>query len=318
MTIAMNLLRLACIGMLVALTGCAINTPELATDNAATPPAEVLLYAESTRPDELQRIVVPVMLNEQGPFYFLLDTGATRTVIAKSTVTQLALQIDEQQRVSIRSVSGVMRAPTVLVQSLQVGALQSAQVRMPVLTGVTLDGVDGILGVDTLGDTKVSADFLSNHVRITTANGVPADKDHMVIAFNQVARRPIMVDAWVNGIPTRVVVDTGCAHTLGNAELLRMLQKQPHGQVAMGDTEVTDATDTTLLAQLVMVPSITMGKLGIRNLPVSFGEFSVFDTWHINDRPAMLVGMDVLSLLQELTIDYRRKELQAVGMPVTK
>jgi hypothetical protein len=303
--------------MLAVLTGCA-NHAELMANNAVSPPVEVLLYAESTRPDELQRIVVPVMLNEQGPFYFLLDTGATRTVIAKSAVTRLALQTDEQQRVSIRSVSGVMRAPTVLVQSLQVGALQNTQVRMPVLTGVTLAGADGILGIDTLGDTKVSADFLNDHVRITTANGVPADKDHTVIAFNQTARRQIMVDALVNGIRTRVVVDTGCAHTLGNADLLRTLQEQSHGQLAMRDTEVTDATDTTLPARVVMVPSIIMGTVGIRNLPVSFGEFSVFDIWHINDRPALLVGMDVLSLLQELTIDYRRKELQVVGMPMRK
>jgi hypothetical protein len=187
-----------------------------------------------------------------------------------------------------------------------------------VLAGVTLAGVDGILGIDTLGDTKVSADFLNDHVRITTANGVPADKDHTVIAFNQTARRQIMVDALVNGIRTRVVVDTGCAHTLGNADLLRTLQEQSHGQLAMRDTEVTDATDTTLPARVVMVPSIIMGTVGIRNLPVSFGEFSVFDIWHINDRPALLVGMDVLSLLQELTIDYRRKELQVVGMPMRK
>ncbi len=306
----MHLLRLTSGWMLVVLTGCAVSRPELAVDDPDTVPVEVLLYAESTRPDDLKRIVVPVMLNEQGPFYFLLDTGATRTVIAKTAVTRLALQTDEQRRVAIRGVSGVVRVPTVVMQSLHVGALQNNQVRMPVLSGLVLDGVDGILGVDILGDTKVTADFLNNHIRITTANGMPADNGRHIIEFAQVARRPIMVEVRIGAIRARAIVDTGCAHTLGNAELLKALQKQFRGQLAMRPTEITDATDTTLPAQLAMVPSIIVSSVGIQNLPVSFGEFSVFDIWGIDDRPALLIGMDVLSMVDELAIDYRRKELQ--------
>jgi predicted aspartyl protease len=296
--------------MLTVLTGCAVTHADLGADSAAAPPVEVLLYAESTRPDTLKRIVVPVTLNEQGPFYFLLDTGATRTVINRSVAERLALPLDEQKRVGIRSVSNVIHVPTVIMQSLQVGALQSTQLRMPVLSGTTLDGVDGILGVDLLGDTKVIADFVSDQIRITTANGAPPQKDRRVIAFNQVARRPIMLSTNIGGIPTRAIIDTGCAHTLGNSALLKALLKQSQGQLALRQTEITDATDTTLPAQLAMVPSIIVGSVGVQNLLVSFGEFSVFDTWAINDRPALLIGMDVLSLLGDLTIDYRRKELQ--------
>ena len=313
MTHQRSLMKQALFLLSVMLAGCAVNKPELATYDPATAPVEVLLYAESTRPDELKRIVVPVMLNEQGPFYFLLDTGATRTVIAKSALTRLALEPDEQQRVGIRSVSSVIHVPTVVMSSLQVGALQSNQLRMPVLSGFVLDGVDGILGVDVLGDTKITADFPNNHIRITTANGMPADKERLIIAFNQVQRRSIMVDAWVNGIRTRAVVDTGCAHTLGNAALLDALQKQLRGTLAVHPTEISDAADATLPAELALVPSMIVGSLGIQNLPVSFGEFSVFDTWKINDRPALLIGMDVLSMVDELAIDYRRKELQ-VGL----
>jgi hypothetical protein len=57
------------------------------------------------------------------------------------------------------------------------------------------------------------------------------------------------------------------------------------------------------------VPRIAFGSVAVENLPVAFGQFSVFDTWGINDRPTLLIGMDVLGLLEGLTIDYRRKEL---------
>jgi len=308
----MNLLRVIGVSIAAALTGCA--TPPSSNDAA---PAEVLLYAESTRPDALKRIVVPVLLNEQGPFYFLLDTGATRTVISKSTAERLMLPLDQQQRVGIRSVNSVIHVPTVIMSSLQVGALQSTQLRMPVLSGVTLEGVDGILGVDLLGDTKVSADFLTDRIRITTANGVPPDKERRVIAFNQVARRPIMLNARIGDIQTLAMIDTGCAHTLGNAALLKALTRQSQGQLTTRETEITDATDNATPAQVAMVPAIIVGSVSVQNLSVSFGEFSVFDTWSINDQPALLIGMDVLSLLGDMTIDYRRKELQ-VGLVAAK
>jgi len=305
----MNLLRVIGLSIAAALTGCA--TPPSFNDAAA--PAEVLLYAESTRPDALKRIVVPVLLNEQGPFYFLLDTGATRTVISKSTAERLMLPLDQQQRVGIRSVNSVIHVPTVIMSSLQVGALQSTQLRMPVLSGVTLEGVDGILGVDLLGDTKVSADFLTDRIRITTANGVPPDKERRVITFNQVARRPIMLNARIGDIQTLAMIDTGCAHTLGNTALLKALTRQSQGQLTTRETEITDATDNATPAQVAMVPAIIVGSVSVQNLSVSFGEFSVFDTWSIDDQPALLIGMDVLSLLGDMTIDYRRKELQ-VGL----
>jgi hypothetical protein len=36
----------------------------------------------------------------------------------------------------------------------------------------------------------------------------------------------------------------------------------------------------------------------------------VFRLWELENRPAMLIGMDVLGTLGTLVIDYRRKELQ--------
>jgi Aspartyl protease len=306
----MNLLCLINIGILVALAGCATNQPGLATDAAAAAPVEVLLYAESTRPDEQGRIVVPVMLNEQGPFYFMLDTGATHTVITQQALAQLGLQADERWPVLLRGVSSVKRVPTVVVDSLQAGSLQFNQLRMPVLSGLIVEGLDGILGIDSLGDNRISADFQNDSVRITDANGVLADKGYSVVAFHRIERPLIMINARVGRVPARAIIDTGGAHTLGNAALLKALQRQSGGKLAGArQGEVTDATNTTQPTLLAPVPNIAFGPVAVVNLPVSFGEFPVFDTWGVNDRPTLLIGMDALGLLNGLTIDYRRKQL---------
>ncbi len=305
-----HLERLASVWIWVVLGGCAVNRPELAADDIAAAPVEVLLYAESTRPDDQGRIVVPVMLNEQGPFYFMLDTGATHTVITQQALEQLGLKADEQRPVLLRGVSSVKRVPTVVVNSLQAGSLQFSQVRMPVLSGFVVEGLDGILGIDRLGDNRVSADFQNDSIRITDAAGVRADKGYSVVAFNRISRPLIMINARVGRVPTRAIIDTGGAHTLGNTALLKALQRQAGGKLpGARESDVTDATDNTQPTLLASVPNIAFGPVAVINLPVSFGEFSIFDIWGVNDRPTLLIGMDALGLLGGLTIDYRRKEL---------
>lgn len=307
----MSLKYVAAAWLSTMLAACANGpgpTAVLAED--AAEPIEVLLYAEATRPDDLGRIVVPVMLNGQGPFYFMLDTGATHTVITQRTLEQLGLQADQQRPVLLRGVSGVKRIPTVMMQSLQAGSLQLSQKRMPVLTGFIVEQVDGIIGIDILGGHRVSADFQNDQIRISDANGVPVDKGYSAVTFNRISRPLIMIDARVGRVRTRAIIDTGGAHTLGNNALLAALRRQAGGNLKGAiQSGVTDAADITQPALLAPVPRIAFGPVAVDNLAVSFGDFSVFDHWGINDRPTLLIGMDALGLLNGLVIDYPSKRL---------
>lgn len=305
-------LKYVAVWLSILLAGCAVNRPDssgVLTDEAAEP-IEVLLYAESTRPDDLGRIVVPVVLNGQGPFYFMLDTGATHTVITQRTLEQLGLQADHQRPVLLRGVSGVKRIPTVMMQTLQAGSLQFNQRRMPVLSGFIVEEVDGIIGIDILGSHRVSADFQNDQIRISDANGVPVDEGYSMVTFNRISRPLIMIDARVGRVRTRAIIDTGGAHTLGNNALLAALRREAGGKLTgVTQSGVTDAADITQPALLAPVPRIAFGPVAVDNLAVSFGDFSVFDVWGINDRPTLLIGMDALGLLNGLVIDYPRKQL---------
>ena len=43
---------------------------------------------------------------------------------------------------------------------------------------------------------------------------------------------------------------------------------------------------------------------------MTFADFEIFKHWKMTEEPAMLIGMDVLGLLDTLIIDYRRREVQ--------
>jgi hypothetical protein len=47
----------------------------------------------------------------------------------------------------------------------------------------------------------------------------------------------------------------------------------------------------------------------ISGVRVTFTDTAIFDHWQLTDEPALLLGMDVLGLLDVLVIDYKTKEL---------
>jgi len=56
--------------------------------------------------------------------------------------------------------------------------------------------------------------------------------------------------------------------------------------------------------------SLILGDVRVRNPAMTFADFEIFKHWKMTKEPALLIGMDVLGLLDTLIIDYRRKELQ--------
>ena len=52
----------------------------------------------------------------------------------------------------------------------------------------------------------------------------------------------------------------------------------------------------------------TMGRTGesIGRLDIVFGDIPIFKVWHLQDRPAVVIGMDVLGTVDGLILDYRR------------
>lgn len=314
----MRTLHLLAMASALALAGCHTLPTLLVPEDESQAPAEVLLYSDSSRMDELGRMAATLTLNDQGPFHFLLDTGATHSVITQRTAARLNLTEDPISDVMIRGVNGSLRAPTTLISTLSAGALQLHNLRTPILSGAVLGELDGILGMNALAGMKVTADFARQQIRISEANGQPAADGLEVVEFDHLSQRLVRVDGRIGRTKVNIVVDTGGAHTLGNPALLKALLRETRSYPGdLGTTRVVDATDTSWPALYARVPLVRMDSIGIRNLEITFGEFPVFKTWGIDDRPSLLLGTDALRLMGEVTFDYRRKELH-IGLASAK
>lgn len=283
--------------------------PERTLAPEAAPRADQPLYAVSTRIDRIGRIIAPVYINGQGPFLFMLDTGANRTVLSDEAVQRLGLAVADDA-IAVQSVNGRGLAPTVTIERLNAGELRFDNVELPVLAGPVFDRVDGILGMDGLADKKITADFIRDRITIVESRGRRAPLNRIVLRGTLVSGQLMMIEGRVGRVPVKAIIDTGGAHTLGNPALQRAVAAQHRRAEIKRTTSVIDATDQKRSAELSLSPTIKLGDATIRNTVITYGDFDIFRVWGLADEPAMLIGMDVLGTLAEFAIDYRRREVQ--------
>jgi hypothetical protein len=265
--------------------------------------------AISTRRDRIGRLIASVTINGHGPYHFMIDTGANRTVLAESLLAQLGIAPDRQHRINVLGISGEVDAATAHIDSLDTGALHFRDVRLPVLSGMVLDGIDGILGMDGFTGMAMAADFIHDTFTINDSKRQRAPANYSVVPVRFLSQRLLMIDAWVGRVRTRAIIDTGSTHTLGNPALLAALDRASERSGAERDTSVVDATQASQTGRDGRVPAVRLGTATINDLYVTFGDFHVFETWGLNRGPALLIGMDVLGTLAGLRIDFRNREL---------
>jgi len=195
------------------------------------------------------------------------------------------------------------------IDRLQAGTLSLRDLRVPIIDGAVVSGLDGILGAEGMDSKVISADFIHDRIRVSDAVSLPSNVLYTVIRFSLVSRRLVVVDGMVGRVPVRAVIDTGGNQTIGNMALLEALVRQHKDQIGM-DSGVVDITNITRTGRLLLVPEIKLGPANITNAAVLFNDFNVFNVWNLDKRPTLLIGMDVLGQLGELSINYRRQELQ--------
>jgi predicted aspartyl protease len=288
----------------------AANAPRTGTrliTDPTTTNGDELLYASSTTLDRIGRIMAPVMVNGTGPHRFVVDTGASHSTIAPRLAKLLQLDLGAGPTVILNGVTGSAEVPTVLVDRIDAGAMSLTDQVTPVLWSSIMADADGILGVAGLTRQRIEVDFRSNHIAISNARARRIEGSPLRIGARRLAGGMLVVNGRVGLRRTKIVVDTGAERTLGNRALLQALQRRR--PEAPSTATVHGATSQTTLGERWRAPSIELGRLVVADVDVTFGDFHVFKVWGIDERPALLLGMDVIGVLDALVIDYRALEI---------
>ena len=276
---------------------------------APPPPSTDVLFASPTRLDHIGRIVAPVMINGQGPFRLIVDTGASLSTVSPQLAETLGLVPAANRRLHVNGVTGAAEVPSVLIHSLQAGDLVIQEMLVPVVWAPLMAGADGILGAAGLKRERITVDFRHNRVIISRSQGGDTPPGFGRVPAQRLAGGLLVVAARVGGVRVQAVIDTGSERTIANKSLWDALAwRRRKGDVARV-TDVYGATAEVASGQVDVAPTIELGSIKVSNLTVVYGDFHIFDVWGLKSRPALIVGMDVLGTVNALTIDFQRCEL---------
>jgi predicted aspartyl protease len=271
-------------------------------------PTDEPLFASPTRFDRIGRIVAPVLINGQGPFRLVVDTGANHTTISPALAATLGLVPRDTSVVMLNGVTGAEEVPVVTLNRLQAGDLVVTGARAPVVQTDIMAGTDGILGVAGLQKERVLVDFLNDRITISRSTKIRHEAEMLRIPAVRVEGGLLMVIAKVGGVRVRAVIDTGAERSLGNAALRDALRNRNKLEPPR-PTLVFGTTTAVSNGEVRAVPTVRLGNATIGDMNLVFGDFHIFKAWGLEGRPAMLIGMDVLGTVKQLVIDFERREV---------
>jgi len=282
---------------------------------AAPPPAAAPAPTpgeEAGLPESLQlaqdptlRLTLAVMVDGQGPFDFLVDTGSDRTVISRELAATLALPAGP--RVVMRETIGTDDVKTALIDHLAIGNRVINHIEAPAVAARDL-GAAGMLGVDALRDLHLVMDFRAMRLSSSPSRAEPIDSHTIVVVGRSRFGQLILANARIHGAQVLVVLDSGSQLSVGNFALLKLLTGRGANHESPRTTEIVSVTGRRMAVELDDIAEAQVGGVVIRNMPLAFAQLPIFERFGLGRQPALLLGMDVLSLCQRVTVDLRRRE----------
>ena len=260
--------------------------------------------------DGADRMTVPVSVGGKGPYQFLVDTGSERTVISRELAR--LLRLSSGRSAILHSVMGANNIDTVHIPQLKVSSNTISVIDAPAL-GASNIGADGMLGIDSLRSQRVMFDFKAKTMSITPANQPleRLDGDTIVVRARSRGGRLIFTQAKIDGRRVSVIVDTGSQVSIANMALQKLLTKKGHALLPETVT-IESVTGEQMSAHITRVAQIELGGVRLTDLSVAFADAHIFRQLDLDDRPALLLGMNAMKAFDRISIDFAAKKVRFV------
>ena len=255
------------------------------------------------------RMTVPVSIDRRGPWNFVIDTGAERTVVSRELAGVLGLSAGPRLRVI--AMTGPSIVGSVIVPRLSVSTIARATIEAPALAARDLGAV-GMLGIDALQGHSIRIDFDRSQMTLRPSRRrggrtPPAIPGEVVVTARSLFGQLIVTNAFWHGKRISVVIDTGSPVTVGNAALLAAITRRPK---LIGPMALTSATGGVLDTTAFAVDRLDIGGIGFNNVTVAFSDVPPFARFGLANTPALLLGMDALKLFRQVDIDFANREIR--------
>jgi hypothetical protein len=289
------------------------GAPSLPGPPAAPPDAGAYL---ETAFDQARRLTVPVRLNGRGPFAFVVDTGANRSVVAEDVAAQCGLP-----KAGVAPVHGIVSvepAPLAKVSRLRVGEVVSAGMKLPIVPRERL-GAEGILGLDAMRGRRMRLGFRdrsfeieasSSGAGLTRGGGTRISSPYapVTVPARYKSGQLVILDAEAADRPITAFLDSGSQVTVANLVLRDLVfAARPDLARKVVRSELVSATGQRITAEFAPLAGLRLGGQRLGDPLVAFADLHIFQLWDLSGQPTVLIGVDVLRRFDSVAFDFGRK-----------
>jgi predicted aspartyl protease len=121
----------------------------------------------------------------------------------------------------------------------------------------------------------------------------------------------IVTRAKANGVSMTVILDTGAEITMGNSALRSQLERR-RKLVSAERVEMTSVTGEKLVGDVFRMREVKIGDVVLKDLVILFSSAPIFRSLNLEDKPAVLLGMNAMQAFDKVSIDFARKQLRMV------
>ena len=250
-------------------------------------------------------ILLPVQVNDRGPFEFILDTGAGTSLVSSELARELDIKV-------VSSKEGQGAGGKISVLLAKVDSLAVGQTRLPdVDVGIVDLGqigravgakIDGDVGYNFLKHFRVTIDYHDSVVRLDDPKRVESlargAKTEVPIRLANPAKPLILVDVHVNGRgPFQFAIDTGTSTSAITPELAK--------ELSLTTSEIPPMTSGggQIQASASTLQTFQLGGAKIDNVAVVVADFFTMLNAAIGAKLNGIVGYNFLRNYK-VVIDY--------------
>ncbi len=266
--------------------------------------------------DEKQRLFVKVMVNDTGPYNFILDTAATSTLIFENVREALGLEFSAENTAFVHGAVLSTKRPALPIDSIKVGALELNNVQSFSLPDLQIIGeeepIGGVLGIDFLSLYALYFNVRDERIVFAKSGYVPSKKKYVStpIMFNNLGfldQGLPFVSASVQGMPLEALLDLGSTVTVVNwaaidafgVNVKRQLSGRYEFQGIFADIPIRSKAEGV---------SVAVGERLWRRQDIDVINLNVFKTMQRGELPTLIVSSSLLRD-ENFIIDFPRRTL---------
>jgi predicted aspartyl protease len=250
-------------------------------------------------------ILLPVHVNGQGPFEFILDTGAGTSLLSSDLAKELEIKVVGSK--DGQTAGGKVSVSLAKVDSFAVGEAKLDDIDVGIVDlshiGTAIGAkIDGDLGYNFLKHFRISIDYRDCEIRLDDPKRVESFgssvQTEIAMRLASPAKPLILVDVHANGRgPFQFAIDTGTSTTAITPELAKELgvASAPIGPATTGGAHV-DVTAGLL-------QSFQVGGAKVDNMPVVVADFFAMLSQAVGAKLDGIVGYNFLRNYK-VVIDY--------------